>query len=636
MMTNMFRLIVSPMARQIGKNSISSLSAVTMTSTQPQKLKGRMFSVQAALPKFPVAPLKQTLDKYLQTLRPLVSDQEFEQAKKLCEDFKNGVGPELQAKLIERAGKHTNWLSDWWRNIAYLDVREPCVINSNPGVLFPRGNFNDLEGQLNYASRLIAGLLDYKVMIDEQTLPVEHLGKSPLCMMQYYQVLSACRIPRVNKDEWVCFPPDRPNPPRHITVVYNNNFFEVPVYGSDNKPLNTSQLKGQLEHVVKQGSKQGPPLGLFTLEYRNNWANAYQNMCKDETNRRSLESIQRSIVVLCLDQPNPSSTDLRTGSGQQMLHGAGSGGHSGNRWFDKTIQFVVGQDGSCGLNYEHTTAEGPPIVQLMDHCLDYINKGSDWPAADQVTTPKMLQFNLSSDVENSLNLAKENADKLVSDLDLKVFTFEDFGKDFPKSQKVSPDSFIQNAIQLAYYRHHKRPVGTYESGSIRMFQLGRTETIRSCSSESVAFTRAMLDPAVSDGRKAELLRRAIDSHKQYTNDAISGKGIDRHFLGLALTAQEHNIELPKLFKNRNFIFSKTWRISTSQVPAKSESVMFFGPVVPDGYGFCYNPQEKCILFGVSSFKSNDKTLPAAEMSELVANSLRDMKKVLSSSVKSSL
>ncbi|XP_052790483.1 carnitine O-acetyltransferase-like [Mya arenaria] len=630
----MYSAISRIMARQIAP--LTASPALKMSAVKPRRITGRMFSVQASLPRFPVAPLQQTLDKYLQTLRPLVSDHDFRHAQKLCEDFKTGVGPLLQTKLEERAQKHTNWLSDWWRQVAYLDVRESCVINSNPGVLFPKADFNDLQGQLSYAARLIAGVLDYKVMIDTQTLPVEHLGKAPLCMMQYYQILSACRIPGVNTDDWVCFPPDQPNPPRHITIVYNNNFFEVPVYDSENKPLNSTQLRAQLEAVVSQGSSQGPPLGLFTMENRENWARAYKNMCKDEVTKSSLESIQRSIVVICLDQPNPSTPDPRTTSGHQMLHGAGSQLHTGNRWFDKTIQFVVGQDGVSGLNYEHTSAEGPPVIHLMDHCLEYINSGKDWEAAGTAATPRLLTMNLSHDVENSLNLAKENIDRMVQDLDLKVFTFEEFGKNFPKSQRVSPDSFIQSAIQLAYYRHHRKPVGSYESGSIRMFQLGRTETIRSCSSSSLEFTQAMLDPSQSNQKRAELLRRAINSHKQYTNDAISGKGIDRHFLGLSLIAQENKIELPELFKDPNFVFSKTWRISTSQVPAKSESVLFFGPVCPDGYGFCYNPQEKRILFGISSFKSNDVTLPAAQMCELVADSLRDMRQVMESSVKSSL
>ena len=41
---------------------------------------------------------------------------------------------------------------------------------------------------------------------------------------------------------------------------------------------------------------------------------------------------------------------------------------------------------------------------------------------------------------------------LVADTDLEMFTFTEFGKNFPKSIKLSPDGFIQNAIQLAYYK----------------------------------------------------------------------------------------------------------------------------------------------------------------------------------------
>lgn len=66
---------------------------------------------------------------------------------------------------------------------------------------------------------------------------------------------------------------------------------------------------------------------------------------------------------------------------RQALHGGGSKCNSVNRWFDKTIQvcfshylksskFVIGSNGYCGMTYEHTPAEGPPVAALMDYICD--------------------------------------------------------------------------------------------------------------------------------------------------------------------------------------------------------------------------------------------------------------------------
>lgn len=119
---------------------------------------------------------------------------------------------------------------------------------------------------------------------------------------------------------------------------------------------------------------------------------------------------------------------------------------------------------------------------------------------------------------------------MIQDLDIVMLVFHHFGKDFPKSEKLSPDAFIQLALQLAYYRcalpdhlpHRGRGEGscrqpaverghtethlpsriyghscaTYESASLRMFHLGRTDTIRSASMDSLAFVKGMDDSNV--------------------------------------------------------------------------------------------------------------------------------------------
>ena len=69
--------------------------------------------------------------------------------------------------------------------------------------------------------------------------------------------------------------------------------------------------------------------------------------------------------------------------------------------------------------------------------------------------------------------------------------------------------------------------------------------------------------------------------------------------------------------------------------AKNEAVLVFGPVVPDGYGVCYNPQETQVIFGVSAFNCCPET-DSAKFIDSLKKSLRDMRDVLGGSVKSKL
>lgn len=591
------------------------------------------------LPRLPVPALEDTLHKYLKTVKPLVTDDEFRLTEELVSKFKSpeGVGPKLQQKLQERANTKENWLYDWWMNTAYLDYRWPVVVWSSPGLVFPLQEFKTLDDQLNFAAKMIVGALDYKRLVDEKRVPPEYMGKDRLDMSQYFNILGTCRIPGVTRDS-IRFFGQESDPPKHIVVAHNNHYFKINVYGNSGIPLSARQIVHQLRNVVERSTHPTSPVGLLSTQNRNVWGKAYKKIRKDKMNKASVEEIQRCIFLLALDGPiyNPTG-NIMNDAALNCVHGNGPNGYAGNRWYDKTLQFIVGKKGAVGLTYEHTPAEGPPIANLMDHIMDFITTGKDGLEAESkreaqapvvdLSRPQRLMFNISSEIKQEIEDAKVSLQSLVDDLEMTCFNFTGFGKNFIKSQKLSPDSFLQMAIQLAFYRIHKEPGAHYESASTRKFIYGRTETIRSCSIESLSFAETMLNPEASVSEKVVALRKAVEGHKNYVVNAVNGRGVDRHLLGLKLTAIEAGFDVPTLFMDVGYIRSSHMRLSTSQVPARCEAFMCFGPLVPDGYGCCYNPRPDNIMFGTSAFNSSPET-DSATFRVALEESLMDMHDVL--------
>ena len=58
-----------------------------------------------------------------------------------------------------------------------------------------------------------------------------------------------------------------------------------------------------------------------------------------------------------------------------------------------------------------------------------------------------------------------------------------------------------------------------------------------------------------------------------------------------------------------------------------EMYLFFGAVMPDGYGVCYNPQEKQVIFSVSSFHSCPKT-NSLQFLEKLTDTMSEMRAVI--------
>jgi hypothetical protein len=81
-------------------------------------------------------------------------------------------------------------------------------------------------------------------------------------------------------------------------------------------------------------------------------------LCVDLINARSLQSIESSSMIVCIDQPflpppplsgvedEEVSHRVDTNRLLQMIHGGGSHWNTINRWFDKTVQvFIIRHSG---------------------------------------------------------------------------------------------------------------------------------------------------------------------------------------------------------------------------------------------------------------------------------------------------
>ncbi|XP_075999660.1 choline O-acetyltransferase b [Genypterus blacodes] len=573
------------------------------------------------LPKVPVPPLQQTLDMYLRCVQHLVKDEQFKKTKAVVEKFgaRGGVGEFLQKKLEERRDNTANWVYDYWLEDMYLNNRLALPVNSSPVMVFPKQTFKDPADAVRFAAHLVRGVLEYKLLIDTRALPMDfargQLAGTPLCMEQYYRLFTSYRYPGLKTDTLKVKMNAASSEPEHIVVACKNQFFMLDVV-VNGKQLNEMEILSQLEKIKKMSEnaeERLPPFGVLTSDGRTEWARARDALMKDPTNRASLALMESCLCIVCLDEPSglePSDTNRAL----LMLHGGGVENNGANRWYDKSMQLVIGMDGICGVVCEHSPFEGIVLVQCSEYLMKYAagSPSKLSPTIKQLPAPQRLLWRCDQHIQGLLKASTERLRRLVNNLDMDVFKFSTYGKEFIKKQKMSPDAYIQVALQLVFYKCNGRLVSTYESASTRRFQEGRVDNIRSATSEALAFVKSMTDEraALSDSEKMKRLRDAINAQTDYTIAAITGMAIDNHLLGLQRIAKELNAEMPEIFSDETYLASNRFVLSTSQVPTTVDMFCCYGPVVNNGYGACYNPQSDHIVFCVSSFRENTETSSA--------------------------
>jgi choline O-acetyltransferase len=251
----------------------------------------KLENIKAPLPKLPVPDLNLTLGKYLSCVKPILSKEVYARTETIVNEFgaPNGMGNILQDILLKNAQEKDNWAYDWWLEDMYLLNKKPLPINSNPGMIFPKENFLDEDAQLKFTSRLISGIIDYKLVIDGRELPVDRCScrekGQPLCMEQYYRLFSSYRIPGINKDKLIDSSKNLNLEPEHIIVISRNQMFVLDLFVNFMR-VTDDQLYHQLKRIKRQSEEEENTMfafaniGFLTSLPRNEWAIARNELIK--------------------------------------------------------------------------------------------------------------------------------------------------------------------------------------------------------------------------------------------------------------------------------------------------------------------------------------------------------------------
>ncbi|KAI8143533.1 acyltransferase ChoActase/COT/CPT [Fennellomyces sp. T-0311] len=601
----------------VGRRAMS-----TSTTEQPQQ---KTFSNQSKLPRLPIPDLQATAARYKKSLLPLLNSAEYAQASQKVDQFisADGLGPKLQERLRaldqQEAKFERSWLDQLWLNKGYLEYRVPTLINVNWWNQFqdpPQGLASNVapgkatEPQLDRAAKIAVSLVEYSNKVNNEEIPPDVSRSGPFCMNQLKNMFGATRIAANPRDKVVT---SWPATAKHITVIYKDQIFSVPVFDAEGQVLTDKAMTSQLRRVVEQVDKVQPellqpPVGIMTTEHRDTWANVREELESNPTNARTLHEIDTSLFAISLDDySSPSDIDQ---AHLNVFYGKGGR----NRWFDKTLSFIVENNGRAGVNGEHAPADAIIPFTMFGEIIksEHAGHGSAKPNLSAPAPPTWLNWDITPDIGNALKTAQTNAAALISDIESVLLHYHGYGSQYLKKAKVSPDGWMQMAFQLAYYRQHGKAVPTYEAASTRKFLTGRTETVRTVSVDTVAFTKAWDDENVKMADKLALMQTAIGSHLEYMKAAVNGMGVDRHLLGLRcmMTPEEAASEAAAIFQDPSYANSQYWTLSTSNVSPGDTSYGGFGAVVPEGYGIAYAVDKERIRLSISSWKSYEPTDPA--------------------------
>lgn len=554
------------------------------------------------------------MERYFESLKPFGTADELKNSRKIIDDFKIGVGKKLHAILVERTKTEKNWVEKYWENYAYLTVRSPILpFCSMAQMMVPEavGVSGTPQNYLHLAVRMMHLSMEFWELIRKERLapgtsPDGSIVYSSFLLRRFYHTV---REPGEVMDKVVSyFKTDKEGGcPTHSLILGRGKIFKFDSLNPDGSIISPQQLLCIFQQVraTLDVTTTEHPVPILTCDDRSQWA---QNRLRlqeiSENNKEGIYLIESAACVCVLDENSPRDDNEVA---QYIL-----AGDLWSRWADKSSVVVAFKNGKIGLIGEHSCYDGTISMYYSFYAMLTLmeNPDLDWDIIpERVGKATEIRFDLNEELKEEIDRVLIETEESRHAILVCNDPFYGFGKNYMKAMRLHPDAFIQMVLQLSYFKMHQEFVATYETALMRNYFNGRTETLRSCTSEAIEWSRAMCDPAISDSTKVTLFKRAVENHDRLMKEARKGNGIDRHLFGLWCAAYEADIPIPELYDD--VLYNKSggggnFVLSTSTLGYSINSG-YVGPMCLDGYGVFYSITSETIYMNITAFRKSVKT-----------------------------
>jgi hypothetical protein len=283
--------------------------------------------------------------------------------------------------------------------------------------------------------------------------------------------------------------------------------------------------------------------------------------------------------------------------GPQFFHGYGF-----NRWYDKTIQFAVCDNGDSAGMAEHSHIDGAVISRLFKFVAATIRDFKPEIVGDQQelqapTIPQGYAFTTTAELDQHITRVRHDISTKASKREFDAYQMSSVGSNFFRGYKCPPKSGMQLIILLACRRYFGYNPAAHETIALNHFRKGRVDVSPMVWLEVERFCSAAMEFTTPTRELRDMFFEAMRVHAKNLIRATRGQGFDRHFSTMAwYVDKEKGEKMPMIWESD--LYEWKARPTLAMTDCSDMGIHEVGSVLPSPASFWMHfelDNEMCVI-----------------------------------------